>query len=258
MRKNKNELAKKYIKEIKSGDVWSVFKIVADFVKGFDELGELGPTVTIFGSAKVDSNDFYYKKTKKLSSMLAKRGFNIMTGGGPGIMEAANRGAFKHQNVESIGLNIDLPSEQVSNEYTTTELSFDYFFSRKVMLVKYSVAYVIFPGGYGTLDELFEALTLIQTKKVSGVKLFVYGVEYYKPLLEFIETKLLTSGMITHDDFKIIRLTDDLNEIVSEIEKSVLEQIAMLKESGLESTKYAQTLLDFSLLKNIENSKMKK
>ncbi|OHE14361.1 MAG: Rossman fold protein, TIGR00730 family, partial [Sulfurimonas sp. RIFOXYB2_FULL_37_5] len=161
MRKNKNDLAKKYIKEIKSADVWSVFKIVADFVKGFDELGELGPTVTIFGSSKVKSESKYYKKAQELSSMLAQRGFNIMTGGGPGIMEAANRGAFEYKNVESIGLNIDLPFEQIPNKYTTTDLNFDYFFSRKVMLVKYSIGYVIFPGGYGTLDELFEALTLI-------------------------------------------------------------------------------------------------
>ena len=247
MRKNKNELAKKYIKEIKSGDVWSVFKIVADFVKGFDELGDLGPSVTIFGSAKTKSDDKYYKKAKKLASMLAEKGFNVMTGGGPGIMEAANRGAYMHLNAESIGLNIDLPFEQVPNKYTTTELDFDYFFSRKVMLVKYSIAYVIFPGGYGTLDELFEALTLIQTKKVTGVKLFIFGVEHYQPLLDFIKEKLYKSNMITIEDLHMIKLTDDIKEIVTEIEKSVNEQIDMLKSCGLENTKYCQTLLDFSL-----------
>lgn len=255
MRKNKDELAKKYIKEIKSGDVWSVFRILADFVKGFDELGDLGPTVTMFGSAKVDSDNKYYKKAKKLSSMLAQKGFNVMTGGGSGIMEAANRGAFKHKSVESIGLNIDLPSEQVPNKYTTTDLNFDYFFSRKVMLVKYSIAYVIFPGGYGTLDEMFEALTLIQTKKVTGVKIFLFGIDYYRPLLDFIENNLYKNKMITFEDLHIIKLTDNLQEIVDEIEKSVTEQITILKECGLGDTKYGQTLLDFSLEKDKENKK---
>ncbi|OHE15542.1 MAG: Rossman fold protein, TIGR00730 family [Sulfurimonas sp. RIFOXYD12_FULL_36_11] len=245
MRKNKNDLAKKYIKEIKSADVWSVFKIVADFVKGFDELGELGPTVTMFGSAKASSSTKYYKEAQKLSSMLAKRGFNIMTGGGPGIMEAANRGAFEYKDVESIGLNIDLPFEQIPNKFTTTELSFDYFFSRKVMLVKYSIGYVIFPGGYGTLDELFEALTLIQTKKVTGVKIFLVGVSYYKPLLKFIENKLYKNGMITLEDFGQIRLTDDLEQVVKELEASVLEQIKILQSCGLGDTQYCKSLTDF-------------
>lgn len=258
MRNRKNELTKKYVKEIKSGDVWSVFKIVADFVKGFDELGELGPTVTIFGSARVNSDNIYYKQAQKLSSILAKKGFNIMTGGGPGIMEAANKGAFKHEEVESIGLNVDLPSEQIANPYTTTELSFDYFFSRKVMLVKYSIAYVIFPGGYGTLDELFEALTLIQTKKVCGVKLFLYGREHYKPLIDFIQNTLLQSDMITQDDFEIIKLYDDIDAIAQEIEESILEQISILRENGLEDTKYAQALVDFSLVRDIQKKKAKK
>ena len=132
---NSSELTKKYVKDIKSADVWSVFKILADFVKGFDELGEIGPSVTVFGSARTDKDDFYYKKTEKLSLMLANRGFNIITGGGPGIMEAANKGAYQNKNVESIGLNIDLPFEQTTNPYTTKELSFDYFFSRKVMQI---------------------------------------------------------------------------------------------------------------------------
>lgn len=252
MRKKKDDLTKKYIKEIKSADVWSVFKIVADFVKGFDELGELGPTVTMFGSSKVNSKNKYYKKAQELSSMLAQRGFNIMTGGGPGVMEAANKGAYEHKDVESIGLNIDLPFEQVPNKYTTTDLNFDYFFSRKVMLVKYSIGYVIFPGGYGTLDELFEALTLIQTKKISGVKIFVVGIEYYKPLLDFVEKKLLKKGMISSEDFKQIRLTDNLQHVVDELEVSILEQIEFLREHKLEDTQYYKTLEEFSIDKNIE------
>jgi uncharacterized protein (TIGR00730 family) len=245
MRKHQDDLAKKYVKEIKSADTWSVFRILADFVKGFDELGELGPTVTMFGGSRVDSKNKYYKKAQELSSMLAERGFNIMTGGGPGVMEAANRGAFEHKNVESIGLNIDLPFEQVPNKYTTTDLNFDYFFSRKVMLVKYSIGYVIFPGGYGTLDELFEALTLIQTKKITGVKVFVIGVEYYKPLLNFIEKKVYKNGMISEEDFKQIRLTDNLQLVVDEVEASIIEQINFLRDSGLEDTRYSKMLKEF-------------
>ena len=251
MQNEKNRLAKKYAKDIKSADVWSVFKIIADFVKGFDELGELGPTVTIFGSARTKKSDPYYKKAQKLSSMLASRGFNIMTGGGPGIMEAANRGAHEH-DVESIGLNIDLPFEQTSNPYTSKDLSFDYFFSRKVMLVKYSIAYVIFPGGYGTLDELFESLTLIQTRKVTGVKVFIVGVDFYTPLMEFIKNQMVQSGMIDDSDIEMMLLTDDLKLVAREIEESLHEQITMLKKVGLSHTKYYKSLLEFSLNKNMK------
>jgi len=237
-----NALTKKYIRDIKSADVWSVFKIIADFVKGFDELGDLGPTVTIFGSARTATDNEYYKVTEKLSSMLAKKGFNIMSGGGPGIMEAANKGAFKYKNVESIGLNIDLPFEQSHNPFTTKELSFDYFFSRKVMLVKYSMAYVIVPGGFGTLDELFEALTLVQTRKVTGVKIFVIGTEFYKPLLDFIESRLLRDGMIDKDDLKMINLTDDVEYICDEIEASLKTQIQVLEDVGLKESSYYKSL----------------
>ena len=236
------EIEKKYIKDIKSADVWSVFRIMADFVKGFDELGDLGPTVTIFGSARTPKDDFYYKEAVKLSSMLAERGFNIMSGGGPGIMEAANKGAAENGGVESIGLNIDLPHEQIANPYTTKELSFDYFFSRKVMLVKYSMAYIIMPGGFGTLDELFEALTLVQTRKLSGVKIIVIGTEFYQPLLDFIESRLLRDGMIDANDLKMIKLTDSLECVVNEVESSLKKQIELLKEIGLDNTNYYKSL----------------
>jgi len=241
MKQSESELTKKYIKDIKSADVWSVFKIIADFVKGFDELGDLGPTVTIFGSARVDENNPYYNFATQLSASLAKLGYNIMTGGGPGIMEAANKGAIDY-DVASIGLNIDLPFEQTLNKYTSTKLSFDYFFSRKVMLVKYSMAYVIFPGGFGTLDELFEALTLVQTRKVTGVKIFIIGEEFYRTLLEFIEAKLLGEGMINKEDLDMITLTDDLNLVVDEIEISLSNQIKVLEEAGLKKTAYYKSL----------------
>jgi len=244
--KKDHELTKKYIKDVKSADVWSVFKIIADFVKGFDELGDLGPTVTIFGSARTPENDFYYKEAQKLSAMLAKQGYNVMTGGGPGIMEAANRGAYEVGDVESIGLNIDLPFEQVANPYTTQELQFDYFFSRKVMLVKYSMAYVIFPGGFGTLDELFESLTLVQTRKVTGVKIFVVGTEFYKPLLDFIETKLVATGMIDQDDLEMIQLTDDLQRVVSDIGTSLTKQIEVLEDVGMKDSGYYKSLSKLS------------
>jgi uncharacterized protein (TIGR00730 family) len=245
-RKNlQKELAKRYIKDIKSSDVWGVFKVIADFVQGYETLGDLGPSVTIFGGARSAKDLDDYAHAQLLAEKLADKGFNIMTGGGPGIMEAANKGAFNKHCVESIGLNIDLPHEQVPNPYTTKECTFDYFFSRKVMLVKYSMAYVIFPGGYGTLDELFEALTLIQTKKITGVRLFVIGVDYYTPLIEFMKNSLLKEQMIEKEDLEIITLTDDLDFVVQEIEASLQEQIDGLKEDGLEATAYFKTLQDF-------------
>ncbi len=240
--KKKEYPSSRYVKDIKSADVWSVFKIIADFVQGFDELGDLGPSVTIFGSARVDENHPYYQKAMQLSSMLGERGYNIITGGGPGVMEAANRGAYQHENVESIGLNIELSTEQQPNPYITKGRIFDYFFSRKVMLVKYSMAYVIFPGGFGTLDEMFEALTLIQTRKVWGVRLFIIGTEFYAPLIQFIRDKLLSEGMIDEKDLKLFIMTDDLDLVVKEIEKSLVAQMATLEKEGLHDTKYYKIL----------------
>ena len=240
--KKKEYPSSRYVKDIKSADVWSVFKIIADFVQGFDELGDLGPSVTIFGSARVDENHPYYKQAMVLSDTLGTKGYNVITGGGPGVMEAANRGAFAHEDVESIGLNIELSAEQQPNPYISKGRRFDYFFSRKVMLVKYSMAYVIFPGGFGTLDEMFEALTLIQTRKVWGVRLFVIGTEFYAPLIQFIRSKLLAENMIDENDIDLITLTDDLDFVVSEIEKSLKAQMADLEKEGLNDTKYYQSL----------------
>ncbi len=244
-RNGKKEASRRYAQDIKTADVWSVFKIIADFVQGFDELGELGPSVTIFGSARVDENHPYYLQAMQLSGMLGSRGYNVITGGGPGVMEAANRGAYDYEDVESIGLNIELPEEQQPNPYITKGRQFDYFFSRKVMLVKYSMAYVIFPGGFGTLDEMFEALTLIQTRKVSGVKLFVIGTEFYAPLMDFIRNKILAEGMIDESDLDFFTLTDDLHYVVTEIEKSLITQIISLEEQGLSNTKYYESLSSY-------------
>lgn len=248
MSKNKHvskEVVKRYVRDIKSADAWSMFKIMADFVKGFDELGELGPAVTVFGSARLKEESKYYEMAVELGKKLAAKKFNVLTGGGPGIMEAANRGAFEGGGVESIGLNIDLPFEQTLNPYTTKEETFDYFFSRKVMLVKYSMAYVIFPGGFGTMDELFEALTLVQTRKVEGVRLFLVGRDFYDPLIDFIEECLISHGMIDAEDMELITISDDLDFIVSEIEHSLEVQISGLKEDGLSDTKYFKSLSRF-------------
>jgi len=244
-RRAQKVIQERYAKDIKSADTWSVFKIIADFVHGFDELGDLGPSVTVFGSARTPKDHPYYKNAVILGDKLGAAGFNVITGGGPGIMEAANKGAYSNAEVESIGLNIDLPMEQMVNPYTTKERTFDYFFSRKVMLVKYSIAYVIFPGGFGTLDELFEALTLIQTKKVAGVRIFVVGTEFFQPLMDFMKNTLLTEGMIDAEDLDIITLTDDLDHIAEQIKTSLGVQIEALKEVGMKDTKYYHSLADF-------------
>ncbi len=249
------EVVKRYVRDIKSADAWSMFKILADFVKGFDELGELGPSVTVFGSARLKEDSTYYQMAMELGKKLADKKYNVLTGGGPGIMEAANRGAFEHGGVESIGLNIDLPFEQVQNPYTTKEENFDYFFSRKVMLVKYSQAYVIFPGGFGTLDELFEALTLVQTRKVEGVRIFLVGEDFYNPLIDFIEECLISHGMIDMQDVKLITISDDLDFIVEEIEKSLKVQLTGLKKEGLANTKYFKSLSQFFEERDINTGK---
>jgi uncharacterized protein (TIGR00730 family) len=254
-RKGQKLLQERYAKDIKSADTWSVFKIIADFVHGFDELGDLGPSVTVFGSARTDKDHSYYKKAVILGDKLGAAGFNVITGGGPGIMEAANKGAYNNTHIESIGLNIDLPMEQVINPFTTKEKTFDYFFSRKVMLVKYSIAYVIFPGGFGTLDELFEALTLVQTKKVEGVKIFVVGVKFFQPLIDFMKNTLLAEGMIDAADLDIITLTDDLDHIADQIKASLGVQIKALKEVGMEDTQYYHSLADFFENRDIHQGK---
>ncbi|MEA1920479.1 MAG: TIGR00730 family Rossman fold protein [Campylobacterota bacterium] len=252
----KQATSKRYVKDIKSGDVWSVFKILADFVQGFDELGELGPSVTVFGSARTKEDDPFYQKALELGNKLGKRGFNIITGGGPGIMEAANRGAYHYkQKIHSIGLNIELPEEQEENSYTTKAQRFDYFFSRKVMLVKYSMAYVIFPGGFGTLDELFEALTLTQTGKMMGSHIYIVGVDFYAPLLDFIKESLLKEEMISQEDVDLICLTDDINYIAAEIETSLYNQLSELEGEGLEQTKYYKALSDYFVDRDIGDSK---
>ena len=193
---------------------WKIFQIMAEFVEGFERLAKIKPSVSIFGSARTKTDHPYYKLTEEVALALSNAGFSVVSGGGPGIMEAANKGAYNNTEVESIGLNIDLPMEQTINPFTTKERTFDYFFSRKVMLVKYSIAYVIFPGGYGTLDEFFESLTLMQTQKAFPLPLVLYGTEFWQDLLVWIQNTVLTAGYITEEDLKLVTVTDDLDEAV--------------------------------------------
>lgn len=224
---------------------WSIFRVMADFVRGFDELKDLGPSVTIFGSARTKEESEYYKQAQKLGYMLAEKGFNVVTGGSNGIMEAANKGAYISGKAKSVGLNIELPHEQASNQYLDINLKFDYFFARKVMLVKYSYAYIIFPGGFGTMDELFEALTLVQTKKIFPIGIFLIGVEYWKPMLEFIERSMVREGTISPQDFDLIRMTDDLEEVVRFTEEQIAIRLKEMEEHGLTTLNAYTKLKEF-------------
>lgn len=194
-------------------DPWRVLRIGGEFVAGFDALAELGPAVTIFGSARTTERDLSYAAARELASKLAREGFTTITGGGPGIMEAANRGAHEAGGV-SVGLNIELPHEQGMNRYVNLPLNFRYFFVRKTMFVKYAQAFVIFPGGFGTLDELFEALTLIQTGKLANFPVVLFGSDYWRGLLAWIDERLVGGTMISADDRRLLTVTDEVEEIV--------------------------------------------
>lgn len=232
-------------RELDFREPWSIFKVMSDFVKGFDELQDIGPCVTFFGSARLDENNKYYKMAQELGFKMADSGFNIVTGGSKGIMEAGNKGAFENSKTKSIGLNIELPFEQESNKYLDIDLKFDYFFSRKVMLVKYSYAFIIFPGGFGTLDELFEALTLIQTKKIYPIGIFLIGVDYWKPMIEFIEKSMLAEKTISKEDFDLIYCTDNLDEVVSLTFEKLNNKLRIMEEQNLEKLESYQVLKDF-------------
>ncbi len=190
------------------GDPWRVLRIQGEFVEGFDILSKIGPAVSIFGSARLAENSPYYEAARQTASYLAKSGLVVITGGGPGIMEAGNRGAREGGGL-SVGLNVELPQEQVPNQYQNLPLHFHYFFVRKMMFVKYSIGYIIFPGGFGTMDEFFEALTLIQTEKISHFPLVMFGSDYWCGLLEWLREKVLKEGAIEASDMELFRVTDD-------------------------------------------------
>jgi len=200
---------------------WRIFRIMAEFVDAIETLSKLKNSVTIFGSARVRPEDPYYKKTEYLARRLAENGFSVITGGGPGIMEAANKGAAAAGG-QSVGMNIRLPYEQKPNPYANTIIEYKYFFIRKVMFVKYAVAYVILPGGFGTMDELFEALTLIQTKRIKGFPVIMMGSEYWQGLLDWLKNTMLQNDKIEPHDLEIIQVIDDPDDIVRHIKKFVI------------------------------------
>jgi hypothetical protein len=209
------------INEITIKDSWRLFHIIAEFVEGFEALAEIPPAVTIFGSSRARPEDDVYKKAESIATRLAENGFAVITGGGSGVMEAANKGAALAGG-KSIGLNIQLPFEQMPNPYSNLSLSFRYFFVRKVMFVKYAVAYIILPGGFGTLDELFESVTLIQTKKIKPFPVILVGSEYWKGLLDWVKGTVLKEGKISPDDLDILHITDDPEDIIKTIKKTVI------------------------------------
>jgi uncharacterized protein (TIGR00730 family) len=202
-------------------DTWRLFKIMAEFVEGFETLSDIYPCVTIFGSARVRPGDETYEKTVEIARKLAQNGFHIITGGGPGIMEAGNRGA-REGGSKSVGLNIHLPMEQEPNAYADVKLSFNYFFVRKVMFVKYAQAYIGMPGGLGTLDEIFEAITLIQTKRIKPFPVILVGTDYWKPLWRWIEDTLLAQKLISPEDLELVTILDNPDDVVKTIKRTVI------------------------------------
>ena len=212
-------------------DTWRALRILGEFVEGFDALADVGPAITIFGSARVGRRNRYYSAARQLAAQLGKQGYAIITGGGPGIMEAANHGA-RDAGALSIGCNIELPFEQGLNEFVDLGMEFRYFFARKTMFVKYAIGFVIFPGGFGTLDELFESLTLIQTGKVQHFPVVLYGKDYWSGLLEWIRAKPLYEAKISPDDLRLLTLTDDVDEACAAITRHRRSADRAAKEAG--------------------------
>lgn len=199
-------------------DTWRIFRIMSEFVEGFEVLSEVGKAVSIFGSSRSTRDNKYYKLAEETAYLLAKAGFAIITGGGPGIMEAGNKGARK-ANGRSIGLNIQIPTEQKANEYIDTLLDYHYFFVRKVMFVKYAKAFVIMPGGFGTLDEFFEAVNLIQTRRIEKFPVVLLGSQYWKGMVQWLKDEVLSSGNISKDDLNIFKIVDKPAEVVKIIKE---------------------------------------
>lgn len=202
------------IDDLKGDESWRMFRIISEFTEGFDKLSNVGFAISIFGSARFEPGSPWYKKTEDLAAKLAEHDFSIITGGGPGIMEAGNKGAQqkKHKNV---GLNIELPFEQQPNNFQKLALQYRYFFARKVMFVKYSMGYICMPGGFGTMDEFFEALTLIQTDKIYRMPLILFGKEYYQGLVDWIRNTMVSNKTISASEMNLITVTDDMDEVVN-------------------------------------------
>ncbi|MDF3076505.1 MAG: family Rossman fold protein [Sphingobacteriaceae bacterium] len=204
--------------EIKVTDSWQIFKIMAEFVDGFEKLAKIGPCVSIFGSARTPNDSKYYKLAEDIAAKLTERGYGVISGGGPGIMEAANKGAYEAGG-KSVGLNIELPFEQFHNKYIDRDklLEFDYFFIRKVMFMKYSQGFIVLPGGFGTMDEMFEAITLIQTGKIARFPIVLVGSEYWKGLLDWVKSTMVENKTISPEDLNLYRLVDTAEEATEHI-----------------------------------------
>ena len=200
---------------------WRIFQIMAEFVEGFDVMPQVFPAVTVFGSSQIKAQSAVYKTTVEVSRLLVENGFNVISGGGPGVMEAANKGATQAGG-KSVGLHINLPSEQEANEYANVRLNFNYFFIRKVMFVKYAVAYIIMPGGFGTLDELFEALTLIQTKRIRSFPVILMDSKFWNGLLDWLSNTLIKKKTLSKSDLEVFNVVDTADEAVGIIKRRVI------------------------------------
>lgn len=214
--KIKEKLTQKSWNEIKTNDSWAIFKIMSEFVNGYEKMGRIGPCVSIFGSARTKTEDPYYKLAEEVAYKISKAGYGVITGGGPGIMEAGNKGAHRGGGT-SVGLNIELPFEQHFNPYIDHDknIQFDYFFVRKVMFVKYSQGFVVMPGGFGTLDELFEAITLIQTKKIGKFPIILVGTDFWSGLIDWVKNVLLEKyNNVSPNDMNLIKVVDSADEVV--------------------------------------------
>lgn len=210
--------------EALNADTWRVFRIMSEFVTGFDTLAGLPPAVSLFGSARTRPGDEYYAIAEQLAGRLVERGFAVITGGGPGIMEAANKGALQAGGI-SVGLNIELPFEQKENDYVNVPLSFNYFFARKTMFVKYAEGFVVFPGGFGTLDELFEALTLIQTGKLKHFPVVLFGSAFWGGMIEWIRRAMLSEAKIGPADLRLLTVTDSIDEACDYLKEGCAESL---------------------------------
>jgi len=220
------------INDLAKEESWRMFRILGELVEGFDSLSGIEPAVTIYGSARLSADNELYAQTEEIAYRLGKMGFSIMTGGGPGVMEAANKGALK-AGVTSVGLNIELPEEQMSNAYTTNSITFNHFFVRKVMLVKYATAFIIMPGGLGTLDEVTEVLTLMQTHKIKPFPVILFNSVYWKKFLDWLQSIVLANGFISEDDVDLLRVCDNPDEVIEAVERWYTRQEVVGKKALL-------------------------
>ena len=211
------------INDLAKEESWRMFRIIGELVEGFDKLSGIEPAVTIYGSARLKVGDELYAQTEEIACRLGEKGFSIITGGGPGVMEAANKGALK-AGVPSVGLNIELPEEQVPNAYTTRSITFSHFFVRKVMLVKYAIAFIIMPGGLGTVDELTEVLTLMQTLKIKPFPVVLFNGEYWQGFLNWLQSSVLARGFISEDDLDLLRVCDHPDEVIEAVQRWYMKQ----------------------------------